>query len=69
MWEGAPLAVNTGLATAIDPAEAALLHITEGASYGFCRWAEGALSVSFVPVAPARADLHIVAPDRLRGGG
>lgn len=69
IWQGAPLAVNTGLATAIDPATSAVLHVTEGASYALCRWADGALSVSFVPVAPARAELQQVAPGRLRGGG
>lgn len=50
LWEGIPLVVNRGLATAIDPTVTEGLAIVEGASMAICDLLPGGLQVTFAPM-------------------
>jgi 3',5'-cyclic-AMP phosphodiesterase len=66
IWQGVPVFAHSGLSTAIDPRETAVLRVTEGANYALVRWRNGALSVTNVALHPARPHIVDVALDRLR---
>ena len=67
LWTGALLAGNAGLANCIDPTDTRTLVIKEGASWGLCTWWRAGPAMTFMPLAPHRAEIARVEAQRLTG--
>lgn len=65
LWQGAPLVVSQGLHSTIDPLHPDGLRILEGAGFNLCRWVDGGLSVTYVPLEPEGRQIGLIDAARL----
>ncbi|MBU2982838.1 metallophosphoesterase [Lentibacter algarum] len=63
-WNGIPICINSGLNYTVDLLERQDLRLLEGTTMTICEHRASGLSVSFVPLSPAQADLGTI--DRAR---
>jgi Icc protein len=64
-WHGIPIIVCNGLHATVDVLRPAGMQIREGTGFGYCTWQPSGITVSFVPLTPARNVLGEISDDLL----
>jgi len=68
-WHGIPVIVSNGLHATVDVLRPSGMQIREGTGFGYCTWQPSGITVSFVPLTPARTVLGEISDDLLRSFG